>query len=493
MTRMLSLSIRAGIGAILALFVAFNLVTATHYANASLDRVAAMNELPNWTSARAISQLVALNNTAPAGATIISDASDITVVKQEAAILSGRPLFFSSSYLWYNLKGSFNISNAWAMPLAHARFRALTSAEIRAHNAYTEAQGPIEDGPLGRRSAFDWIFVDPRMEQAVAKPRDTLLLRSFNQTLFNGWRHPGQLVPQFSLHPYRSIQNFLMYAPSWRGGYDKSLSWALWRFENDVFDPNKKMEAVGRYLVFNVVNPSKPFRLEIDFTATVLPEGSAIPPLSVIGEKRYNIATHGNGAARLFSPMLTPQIVNGLPFIELDMGRDGRVFPDRRAGVMRWFGDQYPLDYRKIVGFVRDISAMSEAQYDALRPPSKLSRFPNDLENPNLEFSGIYEDGWIAGSAAAWLSAPVGCSAVVLRGMAPEQSSAHLRVELFVDGKHVATTRPKPGSFVLRAPARCDGRRHEIEIVAAPLFQLQPPDHRPASIHLDSLGFESAT
>jgi hypothetical protein len=65
------------------------------------------------------------------------------------------------------------------------------------------------------------------------------------------------------------------------------------------------------------------------------------------------------------------------------------------------------------VAYGRDISALSAAEVAALPRPSKLTRFPDDLLFARgLEFSGIYEDGWLSpksefilggGGPTAWI------------------------------------------------------------------------------------------
>ena len=219
-----------------------------------------------------------------------------------------------------------------------------------------------------------------------------------------------------------------------------------------------------------------------------------IPPISVVGDDRVRFPVVGHGAARLFSPVFAPQLIAGVPFVEVDMGRDGVAFPDRRTGLMRLFGTAYRLDYRKIVGFIRDISVLSDATYRSIRAPRALSDFPKGLEDPNLEFSGIYEDGWIADRAALWLSSPKQRRCMlVLRALVPvEATRKALHIYLTLDGRRIAAVDPRPGNLVIAVNLKGDGQRHEIGVTADPFFHLPGRDGRPASIRLQYVGFKSA-
>src|SRR5439155_3422792 len=112
--------------------------------------------------------------------------------------------------------------------------------------------------------------------------------------------------------------------------------------------------------------------------------------------ERQRLPMVGRGSARVFSPPMTPQIIEGRAFLGLDMGVDGEPFPERRSGLMALYGTDVALDRRRPVGFLRDISLVSQEEYGRLAPPSKLESFPADLENPDLEYSGIYEDGRVS-------------------------------------------------------------------------------------------------
>ncbi len=67
---------------------------------------------------------------------------------------------------------------------------------------------------------------------------------------------------------------------------------------------------------------------------------------------------------------------------------------------MRLYGGQFNLDDRRLVGFTRDISVLTNEQYLAMPRPTRIGDFPGDLSRyPGLEYSGLYEDGWVSRDA----------------------------------------------------------------------------------------------
>jgi hypothetical protein len=76
-------------------------------------------------------------------------------------------------------------------------------------------------------------------------------------------------------------------------------------------------------------------------------------------------------------------------YLLIDLGTDARLSDTLRTGLMASCGTGVPIDYRKIVAYVRQIRLIDAASADEARPPSKIDRFPADLAAPGLEFSGF--------------------------------------------------------------------------------------------------------
>jgi hypothetical protein len=164
------------------------------------------------------------------------------------------------------------------------------------------------------------------------------------------------------------------------------------------------------------------------------------------------------------------------------------------------WGRNIAYDHRKLVCFLRDVSLVSAEQYAALRAPARVATFPGDLTNRELEYSGVYEDGWV-GDAAYWRLAPASAEEgfVVVRGVVPmiNDQAFQTTARLLVDGRPVAEKVLRPGEFELRSAVPvgtgADGRTvRRVEVQFGSTQPLPAPDNRPVGAKLDSAGFERA-
>jgi hypothetical protein len=154
----------------------------------------------------------------------------------------------------------------------------------------------------------------------------------------------------------------------------------------------------GRYNMFKLINPSPKIRVVVDFTRTSLGgERSALPKDAVIiGEEDYPLGFVGQGSARVFSPPVKPEVFEQEAYLTIDFADRAAPIIKQKTGLMKLWGSKFNLDDRRLVGFTRDISIITEEQYQNLDRPTKISEFPDDLSRyPGLEYSGIFEDGWV--------------------------------------------------------------------------------------------------
>ena len=77
--------------------------------------------------------------------------------------------------------------------------------------------------------------------------------------------------------------------------------------------------------------------------------------------------------------------------------------------MMNLSGRDIPSDSRRIVGFARDISPISDEEYLAMKAPKAIERFRGDLKNKNLEYRGarpnrsrVPVDRFACRSGTAW-------------------------------------------------------------------------------------------
>ena len=179
----------------------------------------------------------------------------------------------------------------------------------------------------------------------------------------------------------------------------------------------------GRFNTFEILNPSPDLRVLVDFSRTSLGQGRTELPKKaiVVGEEDYRLPFVGAGSARVISEVIKPEIYEKQAYIMVDFGDTAQPIAKLKTGLMRWYGVEYNLDDRRLVGFTRDISVITDEQYRAMPRPTKIANFPWDLINyKGLEYSGVYEDGWTARDAYFKLGASHPGQVLLFKGYIPD-------------------------------------------------------------------------
>lgn len=269
----------------------------------------------------------------------------------------------------------------------------------------------------------------------------------------------------------------------------------FWGNESDWFYPGQPMAGVGRRLLFRVVNPTPHPRLLVEMTNTLAADGrNLLPPATLAGADSAPLGLIGRGSARVYAGPVDPQTVQGEALIGIDMNAEPTAFRPRRRGLMRLFGNTINLDPRTLVGFARDISLVSDEEYRAMEPPRLLSAFPADLADKRLEYSGLYEDGWVAEAAFVRLAGSPRRSVLAIDGIAPKiaETSKPPELTVLLDGREIERRVLPFGRFAARAvlppsagPRRIDLRFDRVE-------QLPGGDDRPVAVKLERLGWDEA-
>jgi hypothetical protein len=161
----------------------------------------------------------------------------------------------------------------------------------------------------------------------------------------------------------------------------------------------------------------------------------------------------GAGSARVISGVIKPEYYEGEAYLMIDFGDEASVIKKRKTGLMRWYGLNYALDDRRLVGFTRDISVITDEQYRAAARPTRISRFPDDLLNEKgLEYSGLYEDGWIGDDCYFKLGASRPGQIFSFRGYIPDMPdfrTAGVDLTISINGKPTEVVNLKAGKFTL--------------------------------------------
>lgn len=165
-----------------------------------------------------------------------------------------------------------------------------------------------------------------------------------------------------------------------------------------------------------------------------------------------------------------------------------RLSDTPRTGLMALYGISVPTDCRRMVAYVRQIRFINAASADGVRPPSKIDRFPADRAAPGLEFSGLYEDGWMGDRGFVTLYAESAGMAVV-RGLFPAGIGLdRVEVTLTVGSSPSVVKKIKPGPFVIAAPTVA-GWTH-VDIRFSEVGRLPSGDGRPAVARITSVAVD---
>jgi hypothetical protein len=211
----------------------------------------------------------------------------------------------------------------------------------------------------------------------------------------------------------------------------------------------------GRYNLFNIVNPTPNLRVLVDFSRTSLGEGrSKLPSRAiVIGEDDYVLPFVGHGSARVASPIIKPEYFEQQAYITVDFGEKAEPISKEKTGLMRLYGLKFNLDDRRLVGFTRDISVITDEEYRALVKPTRISEFPADLARyPGLEYSGMFEDGWMAEDAFFRLGPSHPGQVFNFKGYVPDTPKFRrdgVDVTISLNGKPTEIVNLKSGEFSL--------------------------------------------
>lgn len=211
----------------------------------------------------------------------------------------------------------------------------------------------------------------------------------------------------------------------------------------------------GRYNMFRVINPSPQIRVVLDFTRTSLGGDRYDLPKKavVIGEDDYPLGFVGSGSARIFSPVIKPELFEQQSYLTVDFGESALPINKRKTGLMQLWGEKFNLDDRRLIGFTRDISVITEEQYQNLERPSKISEFPLDLSRyPGLEYSGIFEDGWVGPESFFKLAGSHPGQVLTFKGYVPDTEAYRtkgLDLTISINDRPTEVVNLRSGEFTL--------------------------------------------
>ncbi|MEI6106022.1 MAG: hypothetical protein WCR49_03320 [Opitutae bacterium] len=270
-----------------------------------------------------------------------------------------------------------------------------------------------------------------------------------------GWTEQNM----YQFKPEREVKNRLVFIHSELGPHYYSAA----RFKAAFFQREPEpitrgdvyFHGTGRYNFFRVINPDEKLRLVVDFTRTSLGGNRYELPQKahIVGEEDYPLGFVGAGSARVISPIIKPEIFEQQSYLTLDFADQAKPIEKNKTGLMQLWGAKYNLDDRRLVGFTRDISVITDAQYRALPRPSSITQFPLDLSRyPGLEYSGMFEDGWVGPDSFFKLAGSHPGQILYFKGYipdTPDYQSHGLDLTISLNDKPTEVVNLRSGEFIL--------------------------------------------
>jgi hypothetical protein len=502
------------------------------YVEASAGIGSAFLEIPDPSRTKVASEFRRLMAAHPSEPVIISDTYNLVLAKLQALYTRGRQLAYPSRLFfqivdhavethWRDLdpRGA-QVAEAIAQERA-ASVRVLSDFDVK-DPKHPGLINQFFQTDLGRTIPYD----------GSSESGDPLFIKTTpRQSLFNRRHFAPDLRANYLAGPYSEVRNHLIFVSSELG--PPYYVWVthvganptLYQLEEDplFFHPDS-MAGVGRYLLLQAINPSPKVRLMVELTCSYAGEGhTELPPMAVVGRERTAVPISGHGSMRIVSPPIEPQDIRGRKYLMIDMGTAGWPQALRRTGLMNLYGKKVSVGKRLLVGYARDVSLLSEEQYQAMAPPSRLDEFPNGKANPlrnrDIEYSGLYEDGWASEDVMVRLTQPALAKKFVIKGsLDPRLAPADHKtaMELSFDGQAVplklttsedeetpttnAVVSPvtqaviTPGEFTITGEVPTAGSSDQVRTIrirfTGPMAHLEAGDDRPISVQFRSLGFD---
>jgi hypothetical protein len=427
-----------------------------------------------------------------AGRTVVTDSNIESLTKIENSLLAGNAMRFPGHDPYGTLESYRETFGTEQFPVAQTAARKLYARTLLDEYFVASRQKrtlPIDMPPrlpfcCPVRVSVERPPIDDAALLLYQGPRLTVLNRSSDLPK----------VRSVGMIPYKSASNILVFVDSSLGtspnfGRDASI----FEPEPDYFFPGTSMSAVGRTLLFEILNPSRP-RLELWLTRSVDPNGDSTLPeyISVYGTTAQRLRVGGRGSARVVSAPITPIEVDGHKYIALDLEKHPE--PSTRApksGIALLFNSDLVVDQRPVVGFARDISAIDVHAVGRTAVPELLSAFPADLRPFSLQYSGMYEDGWVSKDSWFELRSDATSDTLTIEGEVPAGVASD-RSSVQLDGRRVWNQQLVSGNFVftIALPKHFRAGLHRIEVHFSNERLLGNGDMRTASAVLTKIGFQ---
>lgn len=468
-------------------FMSIGIVVQFSYLHASYGELGQpYSELPRASNTRLPSELKKLKKEVSTANLIISEVTNVVAAKLQSLFLSENNTKFPSSNIFFPIYGGGDIF----MRTSPKGYQISTQLQSTLFDHSLKLPFVVENSTSNPLVSYFYKTIPSHSSGAL------LLMENPLRSVFNRIQQGHEFDRNYTALPIESVTNHLMFINSSLGQnyyLGKSGYIGLYGHEKDYFFPQSSVVSIGRYLLFQIINPTKEYRLVFDFTKTLNHNGKhELPSAKIIADKNYPLPLIGRGSARVVSSVFKSRIIDGDPFFMLDMGVEATTAEKSRSGLMLMYGRSIPLGYRLYVGHTRDISLISEGEYRQRTPPIFVNNFPSDLQNSNLEYSGIYEDGWFSEDVTLRLSQPKSDTKLIIEGLLPvfRNKETPVLMTVYVDNEESGVKQISSGPFQFQLDVPRGNSNRDIKLHFSDNFSLPKGDDRPVAVKIELIGFK---
>jgi len=346
-----------------------------------------------------------------------------------------------------------------------------------------------------RKAIFDTYFTQVREPIKT----DAYLGQSSDLSLFNKFNLSKEKPALFYLEPSTNTSNRISFIHSDRGNHyylgDRHRI-SYFQQESDYYGTHSQFNGIGQFMLLRIENPSPQIYLRVSATKTLMGNGNNTwnSEAKIIGQNNVNLGAIGSGAMNVIAGPITPYVLDGISYIALDFNQPAVAMPTNRHGIKAFYNANINLDYRRLVAYGRDISALSPDEYKTLERPRGLGNFPSDMvDSKGLEYSGIYEDGWISPDSHFVLAKSEMGDQIRIKGYIPDLEGVKKEesINIQINGKDLYRVDCTPGEFDWALPIDHYLNVTTIDLHSSVHAHLAKPDLRPVTAKLSYIGLES--
>ncbi len=431
--------------ALLAIFIVCNLYAQLNFTLKSTGEfTGGLNEVPRASALKINRQFAELATTKlEVGQSYISDTSNLVLAKFEALYTIGKQVIFPSR--------DFFIMISNVHPIGDLIGVLKNDFELYKENAGGYKFSELYEIDYGK---YHNAFFFPRY-LTTGFNQSKMIVTNQKQTILNSYYSKPATEKYFDV---TQPKNQLLFIHSKLGAhyysYDRKIV-SFYQLEDDPMFAGQQFSGFGEHALFTAFNPTPKAHILMEATNTVMKQFDAeLPKPQIIGKNTVSLNFVGRGTGRVVSASVDFLKFHNMDLFAFDANRPPKQFLYNRSGLMNLYGRDVNLDNRWLTTFSRDISLISDEEYKNFKPPSALQKFPADLANKQLEYSGIYEDGWISEQSFFMLTPTANSQKFMLKGVVPLIDNPDYKetITIKIAGKVRATQELKVGEFMVEIP-----------------------------------------